>query len=138
MLPELSDLDLENPSFSASGPAEYTVSFGRPCKVGANVRVDSLLFAWPRVFSRALVAVYRCEEFWPHYDVKTRAVSVGKSIYVMVDSVARHAEQDAETVPLEEGPLWRYVAKIGGAALCKTLREVLHIEAKCKMYGRLY
>ena len=133
-LPELGELDLENPAFSASGPAEYTVSFGRPCRVAANVRVDNLMFSWPRIFAKALVAVYKCDEFWPHFDVKTRAMSVAKTIYVLVDRVARHAEPDAALTPVEGGLLWSYVAKIGAAALCKTLREVLHVDARCKVY----
>jgi hypothetical protein len=77
-LPELGELDLENPSFSASGPAEYTVSFGRPCRVAANVRLDNLMFSWPRIYAKALVSVYKCDEYWPHFDVKTRAMSVGQ------------------------------------------------------------
>ena len=111
-LPELGELDLENPAFSASGPAEYTVSFGRPCRVAANVRVDNLMFSWPRIFAKALVAVYRCDDFWPHFDVKTRAMSVAKTIYILVDRVSRHTEPDAALTPLERGLLWSYVAKL--------------------------
>jgi hypothetical protein len=36
--------------------------------------------------------------------------------------------------PLERGLLWSYAAKVGAAALCKTLREVLHVEARCRSY----
>ncbi|AEA13426.1 hypothetical protein TUZN_1968 [Thermoproteus uzoniensis 768-20] len=133
-IPEVSEVELENPSFSVAGPAEYTISFGSPCKVSANVRMDVLMFSWPRVFSKALVAVYKCGDFWPHFDVKVRALSFGKSIYLLVDSVARHNESDAEIVPLERGPLWIYLAKLGAIALCKTVREVLNVQGKCRTY----
>ncbi len=133
-LPEVSEIELENPAFSVAGPAEYTVSFGSPCKISANVRVDVLMFTWPRVFSKALVAVYRCGEFWPHFDVKVRAFSFRKSIYALVDSVARHNESDSELVPLERGVLWSYLAKLGAMALCKTVKEVLNIQGKCRIY----
>ncbi|AAL62677.1 hypothetical protein [Pyrobaculum aerophilum] len=133
-LPELAEVDFESVLLSASGPAEYTVSFGKPCKISANVRVDSLMFSWPRVFAKALVAVYKCDEFWPHYDVKTRALSVGKTLYVLVNSVARHRAQDSELVPVERGLFWNYVGKIASAALCKVLSDVLHLELKCKTY----
>ena len=133
-LPELGELDLENPSFSASGPAEYTISFGKPCRVAANVRLDNLMFSWPRIYAKALVSVYKCDEHWPHFDVKTRAMSVAKTIYVLVDRVSRHTEPDAALTPLERGLLWSYAARVGAAALCKTLREVLHVEARCRSY----
>ncbi|MEM1597698.1 MAG: hypothetical protein QXP31_04810 [Pyrobaculum sp.] len=133
-LPEVTEPELEDGSFSASGPAEYSVSFGTPCKVGANVRVDKLLLRWPRLYAKALVAVYKCEEFWPHFDVKVRALSAGKTIYVLVDSVARHLEEDAELAYLERGVVWNYVAKVAAAAMCKTIREVLRVEYHCKTY----
>ena len=133
-IPELSEVDFENVSLSASGPAEYTVKFGTPCKAAADVRVDSLMFTWPRIFAKALVVVYRCGDFWPHYDVKTKALSVGRSLYVLVNSVARHRSQDAELVPLERGLQWNYIAKIASAALCKTLSDVLHLEMRCRSY----
>ncbi|MEL9991041.1 MAG: hypothetical protein QXP98_09410 [Thermoproteus sp.] len=133
-IPEVNEVELENPVFSTAGPAEYTVSYGTPCKVSANVRVDSLMFSWPRVFSKALVAVYKCGEFWPHFDVKARALSFGKSIYVLVDSVSRHNESDAELVPLDRGPLFTYLAKLGAVALCKTVRSVLNVEGRCRIY----
>lgn len=136
-LPEVSEAELEEASFSVSGPAEYTVSFGSPCKIASNVRVDSLMFKWPRVFSRALVAVYKCGEFWPHFDVRAKAFSMGKTIYVLVESVSRHREEDSELVPVERGPLWSYLAKLGSAALCRTLRETLNIEGACRAYSRL-
>ncbi|ABL89154.1 conserved hypothetical protein [Pyrobaculum islandicum DSM 4184] len=136
-LPELGELELENPELSASGPAEYTVSFGRPCKVAANIRIDVLSFIWPRIRAKALAAVYKCGDFWPHFDVKMKAVSLGRTIYVLVDSVSRHLEPDAEVTPLERGLLWNYAAKIGAAALCKTLREVLHIDTGCRTYALL-
>ncbi|MFB6490740.1 MAG: hypothetical protein TU35_005775 [Thermoproteus sp. AZ2] len=136
-LPEVSEAEIDGASFSVSGPAEYTVSFGAPCKIAANVRLDALMFRWPRVFAKALVAVYKCGEFWPHFDVRTRAFYIGRSIYVLVDSASRHNESDSELVPLERGPMWSYLAKIGSAALCKTLREVLNIEGSCRAYEKL-
>lgn len=134
-IPEVTEAELENPAFSAAGPAEYTVSFGTPCKVSANVRVDVLLLSWPRFYSRALVTVYKCGEFWPHFDVKSRALSFGKTIYLLVDSVARHNESDAEVVPLERGVFWSYLAKLGAMALCKTVKEVLNVQGKCRIYA---
>ncbi|MEZ0319642.1 MAG: hypothetical protein ABWK05_06600 [Pyrobaculum sp.] len=133
-LPEVTEPELENGSFSAAGPAEYSVSFGTPCKVGANVRVDKLLLRWPRLYAEALVAVYKCGEFWPHFDVKVKTLSAGETIYVLVDSVARHLEQDAELAYLEKGVLWNYAAKLAAAAVCKTLREVLRLDHRCKTY----
>ena len=133
-LPELADVDFESASLSASGPAEYTVNFGKPCKVSANVRVDSLMFTWPRVFAKALVVVYKCDDFWPHYDVRIKAVSVGKSLYILVNSAARHKSQDSELVPLERGLYWNYVARIASSALCKTLSDILHLELRCRTY----
>jgi len=31
-IPEVSEVELENPSFSVAGPAEYTISFGSPSR----------------------------------------------------------------------------------------------------------
>jgi hypothetical protein len=61
-------------------------------------------------------------------------MSIAKTIYVLVDRVSRHTEPDAALTPLERGFLWSYAAKVGAAALCKTLREVLHVEARCRSY----
>ncbi|CCC82196.1 hypothetical protein [Thermoproteus tenax] len=133
-LPEITEGELENPSFNVSGPAEYTVSFGSPCKIAVNVRLDVLMMSWPRVFAKALMAVYKCGEFWPHFDVRGRAISFGKTIYTLIDSVARHNESDAEIVPLERGPLWNYLAELGAIALCKTVRSTLNIQGRCRIY----
>ncbi|ACB39972.1 hypothetical protein [Pyrobaculum neutrophilum] len=136
-LPEIGELELENPDLSAAGPAEYTVNFGRPCRVAANVRLDALSFTWPRIRAKALAAVYKCGDLWPHLDVEMKATTYGKTIVILVDTVARHAEPDAEVAPLERGLLWNYAAKVGAAALCKTLKEILHIDTSCKTYTRL-
>ncbi|MEM1663503.1 MAG: hypothetical protein QXD96_05200 [Pyrobaculum sp.] len=133
-IPEVGDLDFENFTFSPSGSAEYRIDIGKPCKAAARVRIDSLHLKWPRLVAKSLVVVYNCVDFWPHFDVKTKAVSLGGVVYILVDEVARHAEEDAELVPLPRGPLWYQLAKIGSFALCRTIREILSIDADCKTY----
>ena len=136
-LPEIGDAEMEAPKVSASGPAEYRVLFGTPCKVVANVRIDSISLRWPRISARGLVVLSGCEEFWPHVDSHVIAIGSEKSLYVLVEDVSEHRSEDSELVPIPRGVSWDYYAQLSGAAMCAVIRTMLNVDPDCKFYAKL-
>lgn len=136
VIPELSPAELEAPEVEATGPAEYRTRFGRPCKAAALVRLDMAIFRWPQVSVKALTVVHGCEEFWPHYDVRTRALSRGKTLYILASSVGYHREQDSEVIPIER-PERNHIAAVASHALCSVVREILNMDLRCSAYIKI-
>lgn len=136
-LPELGEAELESPKVSASGPAEYRVVFGTPCKAVVNVRIDSVVVRWPRIGVKGLAVVARCEDFWPHLDVKASATGSDKVLNVLIDDVSEHRDEDSELLPLPRDFTWEFAAHLAGAALCAVVRTMLNVEPECRFYARI-